>query len=77
MITGDVRKSGCNPIMAHDPKFIIDCNSLLDYYPEGTECKIKCEIGYKLEGSPVRICINGSWSDTAASCKGKFSRFYE
>lgn len=79
IITGDSRIPGCNPILTEDQTIKFDCGSLLDFYPEGTECQINCEIGYVLEGSSARVCINGSWSETDASCKGillYFLRFY-
>lgn len=79
IITGDSRKPGCNPILTEDRKIKIDCGSLSDFYTEGTECQLNCEIGYVLEGSSARVCVNGSWSDTDASCKGilpYFIRFY-
>lgn len=70
IITGDSRKPGCNPIFTEDRKIKIDCGSLLDFYTEGTECQLNCEIGYVIEGSSACVCVNGSWSDTDASCKG-------
>ena len=43
----------------------------------GSVANYSCDNGYELVGPSTRMCqANGSWSDTAPSCKGKIEKDY-
>lgn len=38
-----------------------------------TACGIRCEVGYTLTGTSIRLCQNnGTWSGDSPSCQGSY-----
>ncbi|XP_054275840.1 fibrillin-1-like [Macrosteles quadrilineatus] len=57
---------GCAPMFPDKSPMKLDCGLTTKqdtlYYPAGSECRVGCRPGYKLDGPRVTTCLNGSWS---------------
>ena len=54
-----------------DPGPLRNGSVLGDDYSSGSSIQIRCNVGYRLRGSQIIYCVNGTWNETIPECKSK------
>lgn len=54
-----------------DPGPLRNGSVLGDDYSSGSSLQFRCNVGYRLRGSQIIYCVNGTWNETIPECKSK------